>query len=43
MRKYINLLSYFLVVGMIHVAKKGIMPDCWFGHYQTEVPKSLRR
>jgi len=43
MRKYINLLSYFLVVGMIYVAKKGIIPDCWFAHYQPEVPKSLRR
>lgn len=43
MKKIINKVSYLLVAGMIAMANVGVLPNCFFGHYQPEVPKSLRR
>jgi cyclic lactone autoinducer peptide len=41
MRKLMYRFSGLLVVALIFAAQ--VSPMCWFGHYQTEVPASLRK
>ncbi|HEX3011848.1 MAG TPA: cyclic lactone autoinducer peptide [Syntrophomonadaceae bacterium] len=41
MKKLMYRFSGFLVIALSAVAQ--VSPQCWFFHYQSEVPTSLRK